>query len=432
MSAPFRFLRRPLRGLVVMAAAAALVACGSDDDDDSSVGGSTLGGVAAVGAPIVGGTVDVSCAGGTPLNTTTGDSGQWQVAISGQTLPCAVQVSGGTVGVGGAANALALHSLAVEFGNLNVTPLTDLVVASRLGRDPQAWFAAPVFAGIDAASLDAAATRIVAALGIGSTLGTRNPLTARFEPVAGDPIDDVLEALDSALQALGQGYAALLTAAGTDDFAAFAGLPGAVASALGSGGGGGGSTSCSSGVQMTFASGLATGPFTDGQKACVEASPTSLKIDSKTFTNPTQNTNVSPPYSGYVFADAGLNYEVVFNNGALYEINIGKPNALSAADFHGQFTPTAGSGGVTMTLEVGINGVVASSIPVPNQTVPAGQAEFCADIANDPNLTGVQVQGGVTLTITDCSFANNTGTVNATAQTGGITVPYVVRFIYGS
>jgi hypothetical protein len=211
MSAPFRFLRRPLRGLVVMAAAAALVACGSDDDDDSSAGGSTLGGVAAVGAPIVGGTVDVSCAGGTPLNTTTGDSGQWQVAISGQTLPCAVQVSGGTVGVGGAANALALHSLAVEFGNLNVTPLTDLVVASRLGGDPQAWFAAPVFAGIDAASLDAAATRIVAALGIGSTLGTRNPLTARFEPVAGDPIDDVLEALDSALQALGQGYAALLT-----------------------------------------------------------------------------------------------------------------------------------------------------------------------------------------------------------------------------
>jgi len=429
MSAPFRFLRRPLRGLAIMAAAAALVACGSDDDD-SSAGGSTLSGVAAVGAPIAGAAINVSCAGGTPLNTTTSSGGLWQVAISGQTLPCAVQVSGGTVG--GVANALTLHSLAVNFGNVNVTPLTDLVVASRLGNDPQAWFAAPAFAGIDAASLDAAATRIVTALGIGSTLGTRNPLTASFEPVAGDPIDDVLEALGSALQTLGQGYAALLAAAGTDDFAAFSGLPSAVASALGSSGGGGGSTSCSSGVQMTFTSGPATGPFTDGQKVCVEATTTSLKIDSKTFANPTQNTAVSPPYSAYKFLDAGFDYEVVLNNGALYEINVSKVNAVSIADFHGQFTPSAGSGGVTMTLEVSINGVVASSIPVPNQTAPAGQAEFCADIANDPNLTGVQVQGGVTLTITGCSFANNIGTVNATAQTGGITVPYVVRFIYGS
>jgi hypothetical protein len=262
-------------------------------------------------------------------------------------------------------------------------------------------------------------------------------LTASFEPVAGDPIDDVLEALASALQALGQGYAALLAAAGTDDFAAFAGLPGAVSTALGSGGGGG---NCTTGVAATFgkAGGQAAGPYTEGQQACITASVTTLTIDNLTLSNPTQNTAlIGGEYTGYVFAGtgvgAGFNYELVLKNGALFEVNVAKPNAISAADFHGQFTPSAGSGGgVTMTLEVSINGVVASSIPVPNQTAPAGQAEFCADIANDPNLTGVQVQGGVTLTITGCSFANNIGTVNATAQTGGITVPYVVRFIYGS
>jgi hypothetical protein len=186
MSASFRFLRRPFRGLVIAAAAAALVACGGDDDD-SSVGGSTLGGVAAVGMPIADAAVNVSCAGGTPLNTTTSSGGLWQVSISGQTLPCAVQVTGGNVG--GVANALTLHSLAVGFGNLNVTPLTDLVVASRLGTDPQGWFAAPAFAGIDAASLDAAATRGAAARGLGGTLGRRAPprhwaLTARWAAAA--------------------------------------------------------------------------------------------------------------------------------------------------------------------------------------------------------------------------------------------------------
>ena len=48
----------------------------------------------------------------------------------------------------------------------------------------------------------------------------------------------------------------------------------------------------------------------------------------------------------------------------------------------------------------------------------------------DPNLTGLQVQSGITLAITGCSFANNVGTIQATAQSGGISVPYVVRFVY--
>ena len=427
MSAPLRLPTRPLRGWAIAAAAAALVACGSDGDDGTNgvvPTPHTLSGVAAVGAPIVGGTINVSCAGGASLSTTTAADGAWQVTTSGQTLPCAVQVQGGTAG--GVANSAAWHSIAFDFGNVNVTPLTELVLARSIAGDPRAWFAAPAFAQVDAAAVDAALTRVVAALGVSDELDGRNPLTARFEAVSGDTIDDVLQALSSALQTLGTDFATLLAAAGNNDFAAFAGLPNAVASALN----GGSSTGCTTGSEMSFSAGQAAGPYSNGQKACVQGSATTLKIDAKTLSNPTPNPNVSAPYAAYVFVDAGLNYELVLKNGALHEINIGKPNAASAADVHGQFALSSSGGGSsgTMTLEVSINGVVSSSIPVPNQTPPGSQAEFCGVVANDPSLANL----GVTLTINGCSFAGNVGTIQATATVSGISVPYTVRFIYGS
>lgn len=427
----------PLRGLLAAAAAAALVACGGDGDATTTATATTpapattLSGVAAVGSPIANGSVNVSCAGGAALpSTTTSADGAWQVTTTGQTLPCAVQVRGGTVD--GAANALALHSVAFDFGNLNVTPLTDLVFARAVAGSPQTWFATPAFSGLTSTNVNAALTQIANALGINGALAGRNPLVASFKPQTGDPLDDLLTALSSALHTLGSDFAALLAAAGANNFAAFAALPGAIATAQAGGGSGG---SCSTGVAMVFDRGQAAGPFANAQQVCVVASPTSLKIDSRAaLGNPTPNTNVSAPYAAYVFADAGLNYEVVFNNGALYEINVAKPNAISAADFHGQFKPAAGSGGagVTLTVEVAISGVAGASFTVPNQTPPADQAEFCADPANNPNLLGLQAQNGVTLTVTGCSFAGNVGTIQATAQNGGISVPYVVRFVYGS
>lgn len=423
----------PLRGLLIAAAAVALVACGSDDESTPSAPTSptttTLGGVAAVGKPIVGGTVNVACAGGSPLSTTTAAGGVWEVTINGQTLPCAVQVQGGTVD--GVANGLALHSIAFDFGNINVSTLTDLAFARSVGGNPQAWFAAPTFAGLDSARVNAAMTQVAEALGITAALGERNPLVSAFEPKPGDPIDDLLEALADALQALDTDFATLLTAAGANNFAAFSGLPGAIVAAQ-DGGGGSSGDSCTAGVEVIFAAGQAAGPFTDGQKVCVEASATSLKIGSLTLGNPTPNTVVTAPYSAYTFVDAGLNYEVVFNGGALYEINVAKVNAISINDFHGQFTPTAGSGGVTLTVEVAISGIASASFTVPNQTPPANQDEFCADLSSNPNLLGLQAETGVTLTVTGCSFANNVGTIQATAQTSGVSVPYVLRFIFGS
>jgi len=299
MSASPQPWSRPLRGvLITAAAAAALVACGGDDGSTTTTAtpGATLSGVAAVGSPIVGGQVDVTCAGGAGLSTTTNSGGAWQVTTSGQTLPCAVQVNGGTVD--GVAHILSLHSVAFDFSNVNVTPLTELVFARAVAGNPQAWFNAPAFAALTAANVNAAITQIVNALGIASALGERNPLATAFQPQAGDSIDDLLTALNAALQTLGTDFAALLAAAGANNFADFAGLPAAVAQAQaadtgGGGAGGAGALSCE--TRQFVASAVVTVPtaaelaafaktYTSGSNTVVLSATGGLTVNGKGIT----------------------------------------------------------------------------------------------------------------------------------------------------
>jgi len=224
--------------LSVAVAAASLAACGGGGGNTA---GPTLGGTAAVGVPIVGGTVRVSCSGGSALQTLTSSTGGWTVAMSGQTLPCAVQVTGGTVG--GAANSTPYHSIALSLGTVNITPLTDLVVARLLGANPQTWFASPTFTGVGSDALRTALDAVSTALGMTATLGTRNPLTSSFQAVNGDLIDDILEAYRAALAALTAAHADLIAAALAGDFSAYGGFANAFQTAytdLGSNGGGGG------------------------------------------------------------------------------------------------------------------------------------------------------------------------------------------------
>lgn len=404
-----RFPARPLGGLAVAAAAIALVACGGDDDPTAPLGPttSTLSGIAAVGSPIVGGTVGVTCAGGSGLSTTTDAGGAWTVTINGQTLPCAVQVDGGTVD--GTANPLSLHSVAFDFSNVNVTPLTELVFANVVAGSPQTWFATPDFAALTAANVNSAVTRIVSTLGIASTLGQRDPLTAAFRPQAGDAIDDVLSAISAALQTLGTDFAALLAAAQANNFADFAGLQAAIVAAQGGGGSSGGS--CASGVEMAY-SGTAGGGYTNLQKLCVEASAAMLKIGGKTLGSPTVNGGVTAPYSAYTFADGADRYEVVLKSGMPYEINF-----LLGGTYIGTFMPTAG-----LTVELSIAGVASPSFTVPGETAPSSEAEFCADATTNPYL----VTPGLTVTVTGCSFANKVGTISATV--GGL--PYVLKLTW--
>ncbi len=212
-------MRTKILAASTLAASLMLAACGGGDGTTYTP--DTLSGVAAVGVPIVGGQVNVACAGGSALSTTTNSGGAWQVTISGQTLPCALEVSGGTVS--GSANSTPYHSIALSFDTVNITPLTDLVVANLVGKAPALWFSginAAALNGANSAAIKAALNKVNTALGLSATLNGANPLTTRFSPVNGNLIDDILEAIAKARAAAGLDYPALLALAAGNSFSA--------------------------------------------------------------------------------------------------------------------------------------------------------------------------------------------------------------------
>ncbi|MEQ1674940.1 MAG: hypothetical protein ABL865_07915, partial [Candidatus Nitrotoga sp.] len=84
------------RNITALFFGAMLASCGVGGDVAQTPGAALNGlapvlrGVAAVGSPIVSGTVSVVCAAGVVPNTTTSTAGAWQVSAAGLTLPCAV------------------------------------------------------------------------------------------------------------------------------------------------------------------------------------------------------------------------------------------------------------------------------------------------------------------------------------------------------
>lgn len=313
-----------------LAASLVLAGCGGGDDVTTASSTTTLSGTAAVGVPIVAGQISVTCSGGSALSTTTDSAGAWQVTTSGQTLPCAVQVSGGTVG--GSANGTPYHSIAMSFGTINITPLTDLVIANLTGKAPNAWFTglnAAALQGLSGTALTDALNRVNTALGLSATLNGSNPLTVNFTATNGNLIDDILEALAGA----GSNHAALLALAAQANFTAPSGFDFATAYTAVQAANGGGSSTCTSG--QTNARYDGSGPYTKGQTVCFTASTTALTFSGKTLTNPTKNTVVSAPFAAYAFADGAYVYEVILQSGVLYEINVSD----TGGKFYGQFAP---------------------------------------------------------------------------------------------
>ena len=202
-----------------------LTACGgggSGSGGSSKPVASTLGGVAAVGTPIVGGNVNVSCATGVALVTTTSNTGSWQVTLSGQALPCAVQVTGGTIN--GLTNVTSYQSIAIVGGTVNITPLTDLLVANLVGMaTPGIWFNGlsnnpGMLAALTQGQVDAALSNLRSALSGLTPLMTINPVTTVFAAIPSDVSDDMLTALASALTSTGVTYTSLLSNASTAAF----------------------------------------------------------------------------------------------------------------------------------------------------------------------------------------------------------------------
>lgn len=150
--------------------------------------------------------------------------GTWQVTLTGQTLPCAVQVTGGTIN--GIANVTSYRSIATAFGNVNVTPLTDLLVANLAGTaTPSIWFAglrtapAPISV-ITQSQVAAAFVKLRAAMPGLTALNSINPITTTFTPTPGNVSDDTLSALKLAIANTSVTYASLLGNAAIPGFAA--------------------------------------------------------------------------------------------------------------------------------------------------------------------------------------------------------------------
>jgi hypothetical protein len=193
--------------------ALALAACGGGGESTLDLSSQQAGneakgnGVVAVGAPVANAQIEIRCAGGTPIAVAADVNGAFSFPADKQLLPCAVRATGGTVD--GVANAQSLQSVFYTFGRVNITPLTDLLVARLAAEDPLAYFDGFTSnnrsSKVSAATAGAATAELqqyLAALGVdASSLDSFNPLTGGFTPAAGDSHDALLEALSSRLVA---------------------------------------------------------------------------------------------------------------------------------------------------------------------------------------------------------------------------------------
>lgn len=223
-------VQRPFRRWLAAALVASVAACGGGSDSSSPEAGAnpdeaapttpasptppvvptttSLFGTATTGSPLKGGAVEVRCDGSTNvLSAIASDDGTWQIDTTGQTLPCAVRVSGA---------GWAYHSLATSYDRINISPLTDLMVARATGKLPAVWWgsAGPTELGaLTQSALDDALAALRTALGL-QGLEDLDPTTA----VTQDRILDVLQAMQLALSQTGIDYAGLLSSAATGGF----------------------------------------------------------------------------------------------------------------------------------------------------------------------------------------------------------------------
>lgn len=162
-----------------LVAAVALAACGGGSDSPAEQTSITISGTAAKGAALAGATVSVKCAAGTGTvpTATTASSGAYSITITGASLPCVLKV----VGTDGST----FHSLVRGSGKtgnfaVNITPLTEMIVAHVAAAAPTAFYSGfGSSTTVPAAKVTEAIAYVAAALA---------PLTS----LPGDPIADAL------------------------------------------------------------------------------------------------------------------------------------------------------------------------------------------------------------------------------------------------
>lgn len=177
----------------------------------------TFSGVAATGAALANATVNITCASGSGTTNTTG-TGNYSVDITNITLPCGLKAtsSDGTTVLYSVTSATATSS---NTQVANITPLTQLLVASLTGSEPAAFFSAfgaSTASVVTDSAISAAQTAVLSTLsnagvdvsGLSATSLVSGTLVAGN---ASNAYDVVLDALDAKLTSTGTTLATLTT-----------------------------------------------------------------------------------------------------------------------------------------------------------------------------------------------------------------------------
>lgn len=172
-----------------------LSACGGGGDGGSS----TLSGTAAAGLPLVG-SVTVKDANGTTRTVGIGSNGAYTVDVTGLTGPFLLRATGTAGG-----STYVVHSAATAAdlnGNINITPLTDLILSNVAGQIAASYFDSGSFGSLSATQLSTEAAKlkekllpVLQAMGVDASTDL---LRARFTPLN--------SALDKALDAINVSY----------------------------------------------------------------------------------------------------------------------------------------------------------------------------------------------------------------------------------
>lgn len=186
--------------------AGSLAACGGGGSPStlSTATDLTLSGTAATGKAIAAATITAKCTAGSGTVSTMAD-GTYQLLVTGGKLPCLLEITNPSDGS-------TLHTVAVGTGNAasaNITPLTEMLVARLVGKQPAVFFGA-----FDAAAASTVTTAAVKAAQadvstiLSGTLDTSSladfiatPLKAATadNPAGGDAQDRLLDALAAKL-----------------------------------------------------------------------------------------------------------------------------------------------------------------------------------------------------------------------------------------
>jgi hypothetical protein len=213
---PSRNRRKAKLAWLTTLAVSTLVACGGGGGGSSASQSLNLSGTAATGLALGGAAIDVKCSSGGTTNTTANADGTYSVSIAGASLPCMLRAtsSDGTIVYHSLADSSAgLSSGSTTAATVNVTPLTEIIMAQAIGSGstPSDTFVSnstPPVAAVG--NLTSAVTSVVNNLNAAGTVDLTgfNPITKAFKAAttttSGDSFDQKIDALMASLSAGGQ------------------------------------------------------------------------------------------------------------------------------------------------------------------------------------------------------------------------------------